>query len=99
MKEVFAANTKGKEKCATFADCKRSSAGKSINYEGASAAFKNMNKFGTFEPNAGVYEVWAFDQSGRDVTARPRPRYESANWFRVLNRRARPTAVRALHDA
>jgi len=72
MKKVFAANTKGKEKCTTFADCKRLlDAGKSINYEGASAAFKNMNKFGTFEPNAGVYEVWAFDESGRDVTAPP----------------------------
>jgi branched-chain amino acid transport system substrate-binding protein len=72
MKKVFASNTKGKEKCTTFADCKRLlDAGKSINYEGASAAFKNMNKFGTFEPNAGVYEVWAFDESGRDVTAPP----------------------------
>jgi branched-chain amino acid transport system substrate-binding protein len=72
MKKVFAANTKGKEKCTTFADCKRLlDAGKSINYEGASAAFKNMNKFGTFEPNAGVYEVWSFDESGRDVTAPP----------------------------
>jgi hypothetical protein len=30
-----------------------------------------MNKFGTFEPNAGVYEVWSFDESGRDVTAPP----------------------------
>jgi branched-chain amino acid transport system substrate-binding protein len=72
MKQVFAANTKGKEKCTTYADCKQLlDAGKSINYEGASAAFKNMNKFGSFEPNAGVYEVWAFDESGRDVTAPP----------------------------
>lgn len=72
MKKVFAANTKGKEQCTTFADCKRLlDAGKSITYQGASAAFKHMNKFGTFEPNAGVYEVWTFDQTGRDVTAPP----------------------------
>jgi ABC-type branched-subunit amino acid transport system substrate-binding protein len=72
MRKVFAANTKGKEQCTTFADCKRLlDAGKSIHYEGASAAFKNMNMFGTFEPNAGVYEVWAFDETGRDVTAPP----------------------------
>jgi hypothetical protein len=30
-----------------------------------------MNKFGTFEPNAGVYEVWAFDEAGRDNTSPP----------------------------
>ena len=72
MKKVFAANTKGKEQCTTFADCKRLlDAGKSISYQGASAAFKHMNKFGTFEPNAGVYEVWTFDETGRDVTAPP----------------------------
>jgi hypothetical protein len=33
--------------------------------------FEHMNKFGTFEPNAGVYEVWTFDEAGRDVTAPP----------------------------
>ena len=72
MKKVFAANTKGKEQCTTFADCKRLlDAGKSISYQGASAAFKHMNKFGTFEPNAGVYEVWTFDETGRDVTSPP----------------------------
>lgn len=72
MKKVFAANTKGKEQCTTFADCKRLlDAGKSISYQGASAAFKHMNKFGTFEPDAGVYEVWTFDETGRDVTAPP----------------------------
>lgn len=72
MKKVFAANTKGKEQCRTFADCKRLlDAGKTISYQGASATFKHMNKFGTFEPNAGVYEVWTFDETGRDVTAPP----------------------------
>ena len=72
MKKVFATNTRGKEQCTTFADCKRLiDAGKSISYQGASAAFKHMNKFGSFEPNAGVYEVWAFDEAGRDVTAPP----------------------------
>ncbi len=72
MKKVFAANTKGNEQCTTFADCKRLlDAGKTISYQGASAAFKHMNKFGTSEPNAGVYEVWTFDETGRDVTAPP----------------------------
>jgi branched-chain amino acid transport system substrate-binding protein len=72
MKKVFAANTKGKEQCTTFAKCKRLlDAGKTISYQGASAAFKHMNKFGTSEPNAGVYEVWTFDETGRDVTAPP----------------------------
>ena len=72
MKKVFAANTKGKEQCTTFADCKRLlDAGKTISYQGASAAFKHMNKFGTSEPNAGVYEVWTFDETGRGVTAPP----------------------------
>ena len=69
MKDAFAANTRGKEKCTTFADCKKLlDDGKTINYEGASAAFPHMNKFGKFEPNAGVYEVWSFDEAGRDNT-------------------------------
>jgi branched-chain amino acid transport system substrate-binding protein len=72
MKAAFAANTKGKEECRTFADCKRLlDEGKTIDYEGASAAFPHMNRFGKFEPNAGVYEVWQFDDTGRDVTAPP----------------------------
>jgi ABC-type branched-subunit amino acid transport system substrate-binding protein len=72
MKEAFAANTKGKEKCSTYAQCKQLlDEGKTIQYQGASAVFRNMNKFGSFEPNAGVYEVWSFDESGRDNTAPP----------------------------
>jgi len=72
MKDVFAANTRGREECRTFADCKRLlDEGKTIHYEGASAAFRHMNKFGKFEPNAGVYEVWQFDGNGRDVTEPP----------------------------
>jgi branched-chain amino acid transport system substrate-binding protein len=72
MKKVFAANTRGKEKCRTFAECKKLlDSGKTIDYQGASAAFDHMNKFGEFEPNAGVYEVWQFDENGHDVTAPP----------------------------
>ena len=72
MKEAFAANTKGRNKCTTYAECKQLlDDGKAIQYQGASATFKKMNKFGTFEPNAGVYEVWAFDESGRDNTSPP----------------------------
>jgi branched-chain amino acid transport system substrate-binding protein len=69
MKNAFAANTRGKEKCTTFADCKKLlDDGKTISYEGASAAFPHMNKFGKFEPNAGQYEIWSFDDAGRDNT-------------------------------
>jgi branched-chain amino acid transport system substrate-binding protein len=72
MKKVFASNTKGKEQCTTFADCKQLlSQGKTIHYEGASSTFKNMNKFGTFEPNAGVYEVWSYDTAAKAVTQPP----------------------------
>jgi hypothetical protein len=35
---------------------------------GASATFKNMNKFGAFEPTAGAYEVWSYDAGAKDVT-------------------------------
>jgi branched-chain amino acid transport system substrate-binding protein len=72
MKEAFAANTKGKNECTTFAQCKQLlDDGKSIHYQGASATFRNMNKFGAFEPTAGVYEVWSFDETGRDNTSPP----------------------------
>jgi branched-chain amino acid transport system substrate-binding protein len=72
MKEAFAANTKGKNECTTYAQCKQLLAdGKSIRYQGASATFPNMNKFGAFEPNAGVYEVWTYDGIGSDVTQPP----------------------------
>jgi branched-chain amino acid transport system substrate-binding protein len=66
MKKAFTANTRGKVKCSTFADCKKAlDAGKTIHYEGASSTFKHMNKFGTFEPNAGVYEVWSYDATAK----------------------------------
>jgi ABC-type branched-subunit amino acid transport system substrate-binding protein len=72
MKEVFAANTRGKNKCTTYAECKQLlDDGKTIQYQGASAAFRNMNKFGAFEPSAGVYEVWSFDETGRDYSEPP----------------------------
>jgi branched-chain amino acid transport system substrate-binding protein len=72
MKQVFAANTRGTVKCNTFADCKKAlDQRKTIQYEGASASFKNMNEFGKFQPNAGVFEVWSFDAAAKDVTAPP----------------------------
>ncbi len=68
MKQVFAANIWGKHKCNTYAGCKKLlDEGKTIQYQGASAVFAHMNKFGTFEPNAGVYEIWSFDNAGRDI--------------------------------
>jgi branched-chain amino acid transport system substrate-binding protein len=72
MKQVFAANTRGKVKCNTFADCKNAlDDKKTIEYQGASAAFKNMNKFGKFEPRAGAYEIWSYGADARSVTEAP----------------------------
>jgi branched-chain amino acid transport system substrate-binding protein len=72
MKRVLAANTRGKVKCSTFADCKAALDKKqTIQYQGASAVFPRMNDFGKFEPGAGAYEVWAFDASARDVVEPP----------------------------
>jgi branched-chain amino acid transport system substrate-binding protein len=68
MKRVFAANTRGSEKCSTYAACQQLlHAGKTIQYQGASAVFPNMNRFGAFQPGAGAFEIWSFDDSGRDV--------------------------------
>jgi len=68
IKDVFAANTRGKDKCNTYAACKTLlDEGKTIEYQGASATFPHMNKFGKFEPDAGAYEIWSFDSVGRDV--------------------------------
>jgi branched-chain amino acid transport system substrate-binding protein len=72
MKQVFADNTRGSVECNTFADCKRAlEENKTIQYQGASASFKNMNDFGKFQPGAGVFEVWSFDATGKDVTEPP----------------------------
>jgi branched-chain amino acid transport system substrate-binding protein len=72
MRKAFSANVKGKERCNTYADCKQAlDAGKTIRYEGASQVFRNLNKFGTFEPNAGIYEVWSYDSSAKVVTQPP----------------------------
>jgi branched-chain amino acid transport system substrate-binding protein len=72
MKRVFAANTRGKVKCNTFADCKKAlDDKKTIQYQGASAVYPRMNDFGKFEPGAGAYEVWAFDASAADVVEPP----------------------------
>ena len=72
MKEAFAANTRGKVKCSTYADCKQAlDDNKTIQYQGASASFRNMNKFGSFQPRAGVYEVWAYGDAGADTTEPP----------------------------
>jgi branched-chain amino acid transport system substrate-binding protein len=68
MKTVFAANTKGKESCNDFATCRKLlHEGKTIQYQGASAVFPHMNRFGAFQPAAGAYEIWSFDNEGRDV--------------------------------
>jgi branched-chain amino acid transport system substrate-binding protein len=72
MKRAFAANTRGKVKCDTFADCKQAlDDKKTIQYRGASAVFPRMNDFGQFEPRAGAYEVWGFDAGARDIVEPP----------------------------
>jgi branched-chain amino acid transport system substrate-binding protein len=74
MKRVFAANTRGGEKCSSFAACQELlNDDKTIEYQGASAVFPRMNRFGDFEPRAGVYEVWSFDDAGRDVVSTTDP--------------------------
>jgi ABC-type branched-subunit amino acid transport system substrate-binding protein len=72
MKRAFAANTRGKVKCSTFADCKKAlDDKKTIQYQGASAVFPRMNDFGKFEPRAGAYEVWALDANAHDIVEPP----------------------------
>jgi branched-chain amino acid transport system substrate-binding protein len=72
MKQAFAANTRGKVKCNTFATCKAAlDDKKTIEYQGASAVFKNMNKFGKFQPRAGAYEIWSYGADARSVTEPP----------------------------
>ena len=72
MKRVFAANTRGKVKCNTFATCKAAlDDKKTIEYQGASAVFKNMSKFGKFQPRAGSYEIWSYGADARSVTEPP----------------------------
>ena len=72
MKDAFASNIRGKQKCSTFAECKKLlEEGKTIAYQGASAGFARMNKFGRSEPNAGVYDVWAFDNAGHSNAEPP----------------------------
>ena len=68
MKRAFAANTRGREKCNTFAACQKLlRENKTIEYQGASAVFPRMNRFRGSEPAAGAYEIWSFDDAGRDV--------------------------------
>jgi branched-chain amino acid transport system substrate-binding protein len=74
MKRVFAANTRGREKCSSFAACQELlNDNKTIEYQGASAVFPRMNQFGDFEPRAGAYEIWSFDDAGRDVVSTSDP--------------------------
>jgi branched-chain amino acid transport system substrate-binding protein len=72
MKQAFVANTRGKVKCNTFATCKAALGDKkTIEYQGASAVFKDMNKFGKFQPRAGAYEIWSYGTDARSVTEPP----------------------------
>jgi branched-chain amino acid transport system substrate-binding protein len=71
MKSAFASNTRGRERCASYVACKSLlDRGKTIDYQGASAGFPHMNRFGESEPNAGVYDVWSFDNS-EQITVGP----------------------------
>jgi branched-chain amino acid transport system substrate-binding protein len=67
MKRVFTKNLTGKQDCNTYASCKAIlESGRSIHWRGASS---NFERFGTFEPEEGVYDTWSYDASGIPVTA------------------------------
>lgn len=66
MKGEFASNLAGKELCNTFAACTAAlEAGKTIHYSGASSTF---DKWNTFEPGSGVYDLWSYNDKAESVT-------------------------------
>ena len=69
MKDAFAANLSGTERCNTFAACKTAlEAGKTIHYNGASSSFDKWNKF---EPGSGTYDLWSYNDKGEPITEPP----------------------------
>ena len=69
MKDAFAGNLTGETDCNTYADCLAVlEEGGTIHYRGASATFDAWNGF---EPAQGVYDVWAYDETGAAVTEGP----------------------------
>lgn len=69
MKDAFAGNLTGETDCNTYADCLAVlEEGGTIHYRGASATFDAWNGF---EPAQGVYDVWAYDETGEAVTEGP----------------------------
>jgi branched-chain amino acid transport system substrate-binding protein len=81
MAKAFAANLKGSNGCSTFAECRDLlAAGKTIHWRGASSSF---DRFGKFEPDEGVYELWSYDADGTPQAGDP------AAQLRVTRPRAR----------
>ncbi len=69
MAKAFAANLKGSNGCNTFAECRDLlAAGKTIHWRGASSSF---DRFGKFEPDEGVYELWSYDADGTPQAGDP----------------------------
>lgn len=63
---AFAGNLEGDEDCNTYAACLALlEEGKTIHYRGASSTFE---KWDTMEPGTGVYDVWAYDETGEYST-------------------------------
>jgi branched-chain amino acid transport system substrate-binding protein len=69
LKAAFGANLHGQRDCTTFAACARLlDAHTSIHWRGASS---NFDRFGSFEPGEGTYDVWYYDAGGNAVTSDP----------------------------
>jgi branched-chain amino acid transport system substrate-binding protein len=69
LAKAFTANLRGKQDCDTFAACQALLAsGTSIHWRGASSRF---DRFGEFQPDEGVYDVWSYDGTGAVVTDPP----------------------------
>jgi branched-chain amino acid transport system substrate-binding protein len=62
IKEKMVEVSSGGEKCQTYKDCsEKLKAGTDIDYDGASGP---VDLTDSHEPNAGVYDVWAYDNKG-----------------------------------
>jgi branched-chain amino acid transport system substrate-binding protein len=62
LQRVFTNSLEGKKDCRTFAECLTLlRAGSTIHWRGASS---NFDRFGAYEPNEGVYDVWSYGPAG-----------------------------------
>jgi branched-chain amino acid transport system substrate-binding protein len=69
MAKAFTANLEGANDCDTFVACRDLlAAGETIHWRGASSSF---DRFGEFEPEEGVYELWSYDADGTPQAGDP----------------------------